>query len=162
MSSWPGASIAYFRDNVLQNVVRPPHRHSRALLPVPIAHIRDNVLQNVVQQRLEARTPRVRSRNDLSDFLRLNFAEDVALECARRAEELLLGKIKGKSRVKAMSDQFDRADEVRHLKHPAVFLCHLLLSDDRARATLGDPLKDVRDALLPAIVKDVKCRGFAE
>ena len=97
-----------------------------------------------------------------SDFLRLDFAEDVALERAGRAEELLLGKIERESLVKAMTDQFDRADEICHLKHPAVSLTHVLLPDDRTGTTFGNPIEDVRDAFLPSVVKDAKRRVFVE
>ena len=80
-----------------------------------------------------------------SDFLRLDFAEDVTLERARRAEELLLGKIEREPLVKAMTDQFDRADEVCHLKHPAVLLAHALLPDDRTGTTFGNPIAQGED-----------------
>ena len=55
-----------------------------------------------------------------------------------------------------MPDQTDRANEIRHLKHPAIFLTNTLHHLNLTWATLRYDFQYPRDRLLPRIIINTK------
>ena len=82
-----------------------------------------------------------------------NDAQNIVLECANTAEELLLRLRKRKSAIKAQCDQPQGANEIRHLNHLIARDLDRLGEHDRNVLTLfEETVQKVCHRLLPAII----------